>query len=95
MFVQLIGVESEPEKIHERPREGTDDPAEIHAVLICVRRLCGFSPASATSNSELMGHPPSIAFVIKLNSLCRMSLDREMAALSAIDRIERGEAGAR
>jgi hypothetical protein len=29
--------------------------------------------------------------VSKLNSLCRMSLDREMAAFSAIDRLERGE----
>lgn len=28
----------------------------------------------------------------KLNSLCRMTLDREMVAFSAVDRLERGEA---
>jgi hypothetical protein len=41
---------------------------------------------------DLINHPVSLAFVSKLNSLCRMTLDREMAAFSAIDRIERGEA---
>lgn len=40
---------------------------------------------------NLINHPVNLAFVSKLNSLCRMSLDREMAALSAIDKIERGE----
>ena len=28
----------------------------------------------------------------KLNSLCRMTLDREMAAFSAVDRLGRGQA---
>ena len=41
---------------------------------------------------DLNNHPVSLAFVSKLNSLCRMNFDREMAALSAIDKIERGEA---
>jgi hypothetical protein len=36
-------------------------------------------------------YPVSLAFTSKLNSLCRMSFDREMAAISAIDRIEKGE----
>lgn len=41
---------------------------------------------------DLISHPVSLAFVSKLNSLCRMTTDREMAALGAIDRIEKGEA---
>ena len=40
---------------------------------------------------DLINHPVNLAFVSKLNSLCRMSFEREMAALSAIDKIEHGE----
>ena len=40
---------------------------------------------------NLINHPVNLAFVSKLNSLCRMNFDREMAALSAIDKIEQGE----
>jgi hypothetical protein len=46
---------------------------------------------SETSGDDLINHAVSLAFTSKLNSLCRMSLDREMAALRAIDRIEKGE----
>jgi len=41
---------------------------------------------------NLINHPVNLAFVSKLNSLCRMTFEREMAALSAIDQIEHGEA---
>jgi hypothetical protein len=41
---------------------------------------------------DLINHPISLAFTSKLNSLCRMTLGRELAALSGIDRIEKGEA---
>src|SRR5580692_7429824 len=47
---------------------------------------------SGVCGDDLMNHPVSIAFTSKLTSLCRMTLDREMAALSAIDRLERGQA---
>ena len=40
---------------------------------------------------KLINHPVSLAFVSKLNALCRMNLEREMAALRAIDKIGRGE----
>jgi hypothetical protein len=46
---------------------------------------------SGVCGDDLINHPVALAFVSKLNSLCRMTLDREMAALSAIDRLERGE----
>lgn len=56
-----------------------------HRHLLAMHRaeICG---------DNLINHPVSLVFVSKLNSLCRMTLDREMAALSAIDQIERGEA---
>jgi hypothetical protein len=57
----------------------------FHGHLLALHRngVCG---------DDLINHPVSLAFVSKLNSLCRMTLDREMAALSAIDRIQKGNA---
>ncbi len=46
---------------------------------------------SGVGGDDLINHPIALAFVSKLNSLCRMTTEREMAALNAIDRIERGE----
>jgi len=40
---------------------------------------------------NLINHPVSLAFVSKLNSLCRMNLDREMDALRATDKIQKDE----
>ena len=40
---------------------------------------------------DLNNHPMALAFVSKLVSLCRMTDEREMAALNAIDRNEKGE----
>ena len=55
-----------------------------HRHLLAMHRanICG---------DDLINHPVNLAFVSKLNSLCRMTLDREMAALQAVDQIERGE----
>ena len=55
------------------------------------RHLLAMHRANICGN-DLINHPVNLAFVSKLNSLCRMSFDREMAALSAIDKIEQGEA---
>ena len=52
-------------------------------------------PESLTGTREPfvsdLANPTSLAFVSKLNSLCRMSTEREMAALDAIDTLQRGE----
>ncbi len=57
----------------------------FHSHLLALSRngLCG---------DDLINHPISLAFTSKLNSLCRMNLDRELAALDAVARIQRGEA---
>ncbi len=56
----------------------------FHRHLLAVHR-------SGVFGDDLINHPVALAFVSKLNSLCRMTTEREMAALNAIDRIERGE----
>lgn len=46
---------------------------------------------SGVCGDELFNHPVALAFTSKLNSLCRLTLDREIDALGAVRRIERGE----
>lgn len=46
---------------------------------------------SGVFGDNLINHPVALAFVSKLNSLCRMTTEREMTALDAVARIERGE----
>jgi len=57
----------------------------FHRHLIAIRDagVCG---------DRLNNHPVTLAFTSKLNSLCRLTNSREIAALIAIDRIENGEA---
>jgi hypothetical protein len=67
------------------------DAVNLVAVVGCFHRHLLALHRRGVCGDDLVNHPVSLAFVSKLNSLCRMSLDREMAALSAIDRLERGE----
>lgn len=57
----------------------------LHRHMLAMHRggICG---------DNLNNHPVNLAFVSKLNSLCRMNVEREMAALSAIDKIAVSEA---
>jgi hypothetical protein len=54
------------------------------------RHLVDLSRAGVCGD-DLNNHPIALAFISKLNSLCRLTTSREMAALHAIDQIERGE----
>lgn len=46
---------------------------------------------SGVCGDNLINHPFALSFVSKLNSLCRMSFEREIDALGAVRRIEQGE----
>lgn len=61
------------------------------AVVGCFHRHLLALHRSGVGGDDLINHPVSLAFTSKLSSPCRMTLDREIAALSAIDRLERGE----
>jgi hypothetical protein len=63
----------------------------ILATNCCFHRHLLALHRSEVCGDDLINHPVSLSFVSKLNSLCRMDLDRELAALSAIGRIEKGE----
>lgn len=67
------------------------DACNLVAVVGCFHRHLLALHRSGISGDDIINHPVSLAFVSKLNSLCRMTTDREMAALEAIDKIEQGE----
>jgi hypothetical protein len=67
------------------------DACNLIAVVGCFHRHLLALHRSGVCGDDIINHPVSLAFVSKLNSLCRMTTDREIAALSAIARIEKGE----
>lgn len=69
------------------------DACNLVAVVGCFHRHLLALHRAGTSGDDLMNHPVALAFVSKLNSLCRMSLTREMAAFDLISKLERGESG--
>ena len=68
------------------------DAVNLTAIVGAFHRHLLALHRAGTCGDNLINHPVSLAFVSKLNSLCRMTFEREMAALSAIDQIEQGEA---
>ncbi len=54
------------------------------------RHLLALKQAKVCAD-DLNNHPVSLAFLSKLNSLCRMSLTRESAAFDAIERLQLGK----
>jgi hypothetical protein len=61
------------------------DAVNLVAVVGCFHRRLLALHRSGVCGDDLINHPDSLAFTSKMNSLCRMSLDREIAVVSAID----------
>lgn len=67
------------------------DAVNLIAIVGCFHRHLMALRQAGLGGDDLNNHPVSLAFVSKLNCLCRMTTEREMAAFNAIDRIEQGE----
>lgn len=67
------------------------DAVNLVAVVGCLNRHLLALHRSGVAGDDLINHPVAIAFVSKLNSLCRMNLEREMKSFEAISKLERGE----
>lgn len=67
------------------------DAVNLVAIVGCFHRHLLALRQVNVCGDDLNNHPVSIAFTSKLSSLCRMSLDREIKAFEAIDRLQRGE----
>lgn|GEM_PF-1338286 len=68
------------------------DACNLVAVVCCFHRHLLAMHRSGICGDDITNHPVALAFVSKLNSLCRMTTDHEMVALGPIVQIERGEA---
>ena len=68
------------------------DACNLVAVVGCFHRHLLALHRSGVCGDNLINHPVSLSFISKLNSLCHMTLEREMSALGAIDQIRRGNA---
>lgn len=67
------------------------DAVNLVAIIGCFHRHLLDLQRSGICGDDLINHPVSLAFTSKLNSLCRMSFARELAALEAVSRIEISE----
>lgn len=67
------------------------DACNLVAVVGAFHRHLLALHRSNVFGDDLINHPFALAFVSKLNALCRMTTERELAALEAVDRIEQGE----
>lgn len=82
---------TEAEREAAADANAVQDAVNLVAVVGCFHRHLLAMHSSGIYGDNLINHPVSLAFVSKLNSLCRMTTDREMAALLAVRDIEGGE----
>jgi hypothetical protein len=67
------------------------DAVNLIAIVGCFHRHLMALRQTGLCGDDLNNHPVSLAFTSKLNSLCRMTTEREMAAFSAIDKLSEGK----
>jgi hypothetical protein len=67
------------------------DGVNLIAIVGCFHRHLIAMRDSGVYGDKLNNHPVTLAFISKLNALCRLNNSREIAALIAVDRIQNGE----
>ena len=82
---------------NEAERKAASDALEVQdgcnliAIIGCFHRHLIAMRDSGVCGDNLNNHPIALAFTSKLNSLCRLTHGREVAALVALDEIVSGE----
>lgn len=89
--IAVANGENELERKAAQYANEVQDAVNLVAIVGCWHRHLLALSHGGIFGDALINHPISLAFVSKLVSLCRMTTEREMAALEAIDKIERGE----
>ena len=82
---------TEAEREAAADANAVQDAVNLVAVVGCFHRHLLAMQRSGIYGDNLNNHPVSLAFLSKLNRLCRITLDREMAALLAVRDIESGQ----
>lgn len=67
------------------------DAVNMIAIVGCFHQQLLAMKEAGTYGDNLNNHPVTIAFINKLSTLCRTSLDREMKAFDALDQIIAGD----
>lgn len=67
------------------------DGCNLIAIVGCLHRHLLSMRDAGVCGDNLNNHPITLAFVSKLNAICRLTDSRETAALIATDRIQNGE----
>jgi hypothetical protein len=91
MSTAIANGTNEAEQRAAKDANEVQDGVNLIAIIGCLHRHLVAMRDSGVCGDRLNNHPVSIAFISKLNSLCRLTNSREIAALIAIDRIENGE----
>jgi len=92
MSTAIANGANEAERRAAKDANEVQDGVNLIAIVGCFHRHLIAMRDSGVCGDRLNNHPATIAFISKLNSLCRLDSGREIAALIAIDRIEHGEA---
>lgn len=82
---------NEVERNAARDANEVQDACNLVAIVGCWHRHLLAMSRAGIGGDRAINHPVSLAFISKLNSLCRTTLDRELAAFDAIDKLQRGE----
>jgi hypothetical protein len=91
MSTAIANGTNEAEQRAAKDANEVQDGCNLIAIVGCLYRHLVAMRDSGVCGDQLNNHPVSLAFVSKLNALCRLTNSREIAALIAIDRIENGE----
>jgi hypothetical protein len=87
----LIDPPNEVERKAASDANAVQDGVNIIAIVGAFHRHLLALKNTGIFGDNLINHPVAIVFTSKLIALCRLTDEREMAALRAIDRIENGE----
>lgn len=87
----IVNGTSEVERRAARDANAVQDGVNLIAIVGCLHRHLIAMRDHGICGDTLINHPVSLAFTSKLNALCRFTDAREIAALTAVGRIESGE----
>ena len=82
---------NEVERSIARDANEIQDACNLVAIVGCWHQHLLAMHRTGIGGDRLINHPSSLVFISKLNSLCGMTLNREMAAFDAIHKLCQGE----
>jgi len=82
---------NEAERNAARDANEIQDACNLVAIVGCWHQHLLALHRAGIGGDCLINHPSSLVFISKLNSLCGMTLNREMAAFDAIHKLREGE----